>query len=237
MTPRIQPSLVAVLALAACIRPAQEHAAAAPPADACPLRWAELGGPEALALAPWPVERRPDEWCPEGFDPAALLAPGGCAEPDCTTGVMGGGRRVALAIEGPAGSGRFAALGLAVEGAPPRGSCALASTVAWRHLHRVADLLAPLPWLADVDGDGAAELIVWQRLPWGDSEMENGLVPVVYALEGDRLLRRDRRGAALAARVAAAYRKLAAVADRREPLACYRALADALERWGDAPDD
>ena len=67
---------------------------------------------------------------------------------------------MAVAIDGPAGSGRFVQVGVAVGGAAPRFACASASTVAWRHLHAVAEQLAPLPWLVDADGDGAAEVIV-----------------------------------------------------------------------------
>jgi len=71
-------------------------------------------------------------------------------------------------------------------------------------------------------------------LPWGDSEASNGLVPVIYVLEGDALVRRDDRGVALARRVAAAYRTLRSMRDRG-PLACYEALARALEHWDQHP--
>ncbi|MCA9676024.1 MAG: hypothetical protein KC464_13380, partial [Myxococcales bacterium] len=172
-----------------------------------------------------------------GFDPVALLGPGGCVAPDCEAGELAPGVRAALQIEGPAGSGRFEALGLAIAGAPPRFVCTTGSTVGWRHLASVATQLAPLSWLDDLDGDGAAEVIVWDRLPWGSSEADNGLVPTAYALDGDRLVRRNDRAASAAARVAAAYRALAGspLSDRGELVACYDALARALDGWGTRP--
>ncbi len=192
----------------------------------CPLAWDELAeiAPPTIALTPPPADGALPEECPLEFTP-------GAACPDCVTGRMGGDP-AALLVDGPAGSGRFYNLGLVVGGARPLYACAMASTVAWRHLVEVADRLAPLPWLDDLDGDGDAELITWHRLPWGGSEFENALVPVVYVRAGDQLVRRDDRGRALAARVADAYRALATRGTPGPEPACQRAITAALDGWG-----
>lgn len=206
----------------------------APHASACPLQWDALDeiAPARIALQPMPAPGAalPDD-CPPDFEPARLLA-APCA--DCDQGELARGRHAVLEVVGPDGSGRFVGLGLAVDGPTPGFACATASTVGWRHLYPVADQLAPLPWLADVaPAHAGVEWIAWHRLPWGDSELDNALVPVVYALDGDTLVRRDDHARALAHRVAAAYATLATTADPDQPLACYRALADILDRWGE----
>lgn len=195
---------------------------------ACPLAGDELeaAAPSVIALAAWPPGELPDG-CPEGFDAARVLAAGGCALPGCEAGTMRGATRAALAIEGPDGSGHFAELGLALPGSPSRFACLQASTVGVRALEVGWHELAPLPWLADVDGDGAAELVVWQRLPWGDAEVTNALFPIVYVLDGDRLVRRDDRARALRRRVAAVYDRAAAATSEGDA-ACFRAVAHAL---------
>ncbi len=193
----------------------------------CPLAWDELAdaAPPTIALTPPPPDDVfPDE-CPLEF------APDAAACPDCVTGRMAGDR-AALLVDGPAGSGRFYNVGLVIAGPRPRFACLMASTVAWRHLVEVADRLAPLPWLDDLDGDGDAELITWHRLPWGGSEFENALVPVVYVRVADQLVRRDDRGRALAARVADAYRALATRGTPGPEPACQRAITAALDGWG-----
>jgi hypothetical protein len=189
---------------------------------ACPLSWSELYAPARIPLVAWGAAM-PDD-CPD-FDAAQLLAPGGCVAPACTSATVDG-RATAFVMEGPGGSGRFASLALAVGGATPRFACITSSTVGWRHLAAVANQLAPLPWFDDVNGDGRPELVAWQRLPWGSSESENGMVPIVYALEGDALVRHDELGIALAKKVAAAYRTLAS---RPDASPCFAVLASALE--------
>lgn len=191
----------------------------------CPLHWDELVAPTSIPLVAATTAPDGDE-CP-AMDVSALLAPGGCIAPDCIRATIDG-RATAFVMEGPAGSGRFASLGLAVADSPPRYACALASTVGWRHLASVGNQLAPLPWYADVNGDGRIELVVWQRLPWGNSEADNGLVPIVYALEGDALVRRDPLGQMLAMKVAAAYRSLPTL----DQDVCATVVATALEHWG-----
>ena len=189
---------------------------------ACPLSWDELDAPARIPLLPWGTAL-PDD-CPE-FDAAQLLAAGGCTAPDCIAATLDG-RPIAFVMEGPAGSGRFSSLALAVGGTSPRFACVTASTVGWRHLVAVADQLAPLPWFADISSDGRPELVAWQRLPWGNSEIDNGMVPIVYAIEGDALVRHDELGIAVGKKVAAAYRTLAA---RPHASPCYSVLASVLD--------
>jgi len=238
--------------------PARDHDVAAQlPADApepapapaaCSLSWEELATwePAKIPLRTWSsAAAADDDLCPDGFDARAVLAKGGCKAPDCLRADLGHGRRGALVVAGPGGSGRYWQLGLALDGPVPSFACTNGSTVGWRHLYRVADMLAPLPWLDDVDGDHRPEVIVWVRLPWGNSEYENGMVPAIYRLEGGALVRHDELGVPLARRVAAAYRRLSALAaaDRDAPdddihpheTACYDAIARALDRWDRHP--
>lgn len=191
--------------------------------SACPLFWNELYAPPQIPLLVWGTDL-PDD-CPD-FDATLLLAPGGCVAPDCISTTLDG-QPTAFVMEGPAGSGRFASLALAVGGKTTRFACIGASTVGWRHLYNVAEQLAPLPWFDDVDSDGRSELVAWQRLPWGNSEYDNGMVPIVYALEGETLVRHDELGVALRKKVAGAYRTLAS---RPDPSPCYGVIADALDR-------
>lgn len=209
----------------------------------CPLSWTELDPPDQIALQPWPPAsgELPDD-CPP-FDAAQLLAPGGCVAPDCAVGEMAPGRRVAFTMQGPDGSGHFAQSAIVTDEPTPRFACAWSSTVAWRHLYRVAHLLAPLPWFADLDGDGRFELVTWQRLPWGDAEISNGMVPIAYTLDGDALVRDPAVTRALDARVAGAYHALVAQAPmaaaqgevESAPPGCYEVMAEVLERWAAGP--
>jgi hypothetical protein len=135
-------------------------------------------------------------------------------------------------IETPAGSdecpsGGFVSLGLAVEG---KGfACVTASTVGAKNLYPLGTKLIREPWLADVDGDQEAELVIWTRLPWGDQVGATALMPVVYVLDGSRLVRRDDVSHDLRKRVSATYRRfetMAASGDKRR--ACYASVATAL---------
>lgn len=200
--------------------------------EQCSLRWDEFAAAArpAIHLSEWPRDALSDD-CPAVLG-RWIAGRERCVAPTCERAGFADGRRGILLRDGPGGSGRFVWVGLVVEGeGAPRFACMTGSTVGWRHLHAVADELGPLPWLEDLDDDGAAEVIIWHRLPWGDSESSQALIPAVYQLEGERLVRRDEKGRALAARIAGAYRKL--VQDRAGPaVLCYAAVARALERWG-----
>jgi hypothetical protein len=235
-SPSVPPTPTAVPAKSpiANVAPSAAIASAAGPLDpllvepasgrSCDLRWSELKDAAPPTIALLPANGKLSDECAESFDPKrASCAPG---DTDCFQATMRGGHKATLSVIGPEGSGRFETLGLSIDG--KRFACITASTVGWRYLVPVADKLAPLPWLADVDGDKDAELIVWQRLPWGDSEVTNALVPVVYVLDGDRLVRRDDRAKALRVRVADAYHVLASRNENPEAQACFSAVTAAL---------
>jgi hypothetical protein len=195
----------------------------APPVGACHLAWDEL-----VESAPARIEltNALDDECAEG---EAFTA---SEPPDTIRGSMRGGVAAEVVADGPSGSGRFFSVSIAIgAGAKQRHACTMGSTVGWRMLYQVADRLAPLPWLADVDGDGPMELVVWHRLPWGGghSEVENALFPVVYVLDRDALVRRDDRARPLFAKVAAAYRERVRIADKSDPTECFEAVAAFLE--------
>ncbi|MCB9731155.1 MAG: hypothetical protein H6745_00820 [Deltaproteobacteria bacterium] len=170
----MRPATVILLALS-CLPLASACAPRVAPAAAevgCELGWDELAAaaPRELPLTPWrPGAPLPDP-CPPDLDVAALLAapPGD----DAVRADVGGGRLATLVADGPGGSGRFWGVVVAVPGDPPRVACALASTAGFRHLLDRAAPLTPLPWLADLDGDGAAEVILWHRLPLGPAASE-----------------------------------------------------------------
>ncbi|HTL38343.1 MAG TPA: hypothetical protein VL326_34670 [Kofleriaceae bacterium] len=222
--------------------PIANHVATAPPSvldpllvepassRSCVLRWEELKGamPPVIELSPVGSKRsdksEESDECAEGFDPATITCEPGSE--DCFTATMRGGHEATLSVLGPEGSGRFETLGLSIDGA--RFTCMITSTVGWRYLFPVGKMLAPLPWLADVDGDKEAELIVWARLPWGDSEVTNALAPVVYVLDGDRLVRRDDKAKALRVKVADAYHALANLGENPEARACFNAVTTAF---------
>ena len=188
----------------------------------CVLRWNELKAAMPPTIDLRAADPLGDE-CVDGFDPRATCVPNGS---DCFRATMRGGHEATLSVVGPEGSGHFETLGLSIDG--QRGLCLTASTVGWRYLSAVGHKLAPLPWLTDADGDGDAELVVWSRLPWGDSEVTNALVPVVYALDGDRLVRRDDKARALRVKVADAYHELANLNESPEARACFVAVTAAL---------
>jgi len=90
--------------------------------------------------------------------------------------------------EGPSGSGRFWTVTVGVlrphEKNPSRGFCLATSTVGWRTLQRFDG--SPLPWIADRDGDGKPELIIWDSFPLSaePSLAEYGLVAWVHEIDG-----------------------------------------------------
>lgn len=104
-----------------------------------------------------------------------------------------GGLNLLVYADGPAGSGRYWKVTVAVsekqDSTPMRGVCVWTSTVGWRTLQRYSN--GPLSWLDDVDDDGSAELILWDSFPLNDdaSMAEYALVAWVYRLvSGDSLV-------------------------------------------------
>jgi len=169
-----------------------------------------------------------------------LFKPGACTiasdvpdEPnaarDCELGKMRGGTRAAVQATGPSGSGHYWSVVIALDTPAHPHACFEASTVGFRLLVPVASTVAPVRWFDDLDGNGTRELILWERLPWGDAEVANALYPVVYVLDGTELVRRDDLAAHLRARVAAAYRELLRVAPPEDWATCVLAAAKALE--------
>ncbi len=189
----------------------------APQDPACPLDWSEL-----LANAPPSIRLHDDEHADCPAEP--ICDPWDDADDWCERAVMHGGRTAFVHGRGPGGSGHFVQLALAIDDTTPHYACLDGSTVGWRALLGHARSLAPLPWIGDVDGDGEAELVLWQRLPWGSAEVTNALYPVPYALSGNLLVRRDDRGAALRARVAAAYRDAATTSSNEDLERCFEVL-------------
>ena len=84
-----------------------------------------------------------------------------------------------------------------------------------------------MPWLRDLDGDGAVELIVWTGLSWGPSAPQTALLPVAYQVTDGALVRRDDLARVIAAPLAEVYRRTPSL--RPDP-ACRQALVTALTR-------
>ncbi|MBI4164223.1 MAG: hypothetical protein HY508_00640 [Acidobacteria bacterium] len=112
---------------------------------------------------------------------------------------------------GPSGSGRYWTLTVGVgrknSSKPARGICLATSTVGWRTLQQFK--MSPLVWLDDVDGDGKAEVILWDSFPiHKDASMaEFGMTAWVYRLTSEGSLVLDWNSSRkLARELAAAYR-------------------------------
>lgn len=135
--------------------------------------------------------------------------------------------------DGPEGSARYWSVKVGVgseqRATPVRGVCLTTSTAGWRTLQRYEK--GALRWLDDLDGDGRAELVVWDSFPLRDdaSSTQYALVAWVYRLVSQDSLAIDwslsRR---LARSIAEHYRlPLAAAAPSLEKLRIE--AAEALE--------
>ena len=143
---------------------------------------------------------------------------------------------LAVHADGPAGSGRFWTLAVGVLGDGPspfaRGVCLSSSTIGWRTLQGFGT--GALRWLEDVDGDGNAELILWDSFALRDepSMAEYGLMAWVYRLAAADTLRLDRALSRSRARTLATAYRLASVTPAH--LEALRSeAATALEEFAD----
>ncbi len=80
---------------------------------------------------------------------------------------ISGSFKLYVYADGPAGSGRFWTVVIGVsdqnKSTPERGICLSTWTVGWRTLQRYSK--GALPWLKDIDGDGIAEVLLWDSFP------------------------------------------------------------------------
>lgn len=85
------------------------------------------------------------------------------------------------------GHGHSVAIGIgdSLTHVPSRGVYLNTETTGWRTMQQFNG--GGLPWLLDVNGDGASELIIWQSFSDGKyySTGTNGLIPFVYTLKRD----------------------------------------------------
>ena len=83
-----------------------------------------------------------------------------------------------------------------------------------------------MSWMEDVDGDGRHEVILWDQLELhGAGSSCRAVLPVVYRVGGDRLVRSARSGAALYQRLSQTYRALGSEEPR------FRQLSAALAAY------
>ena len=222
--------LVVAAGSAASAAPRLQPRIVTPPPDRdCPLAWADLDAPARIPLNA--------EGC-DAFDPASLfqsctIGEGVPGEPhavrDCELGTMRGGTHAAVQAIGPSGSGHFWSVVIALDTPAHPHACFEASTVGFRTLAPVAGQVPPVKWFVDLNGNGERELILWERLSWGNYETANALFPIVYVLDGTELVRRDDLAAGLRAKIAVAYRNLQLIDSPRSDAACLRAVTAALE--------
>lgn len=155
-----------------------------------------------------------------GFRALDAEDPGPCAPDDSTRWVRGpaGAAELCVSAEGPAGSGRYWTIRVGLAGRagarPTRGACLATSTPGWPALGAFRG--GALRWLDDLDGDGRAELILWESFPLEPDAAppRHGLVGRVYTpTAAGRLRYAPRLSRALARELAQAYRAPAADAD------------------------
>jgi hypothetical protein len=148
-----------------------------------------------------------------------------------------GGEPVLVSLDGPGGSGRYWSVHLVQRAGH---ACLGGTTVAFRHLYAVTDALkaeglAPLPALGDVDGDGAAELVIYSGATvepeWGNSGVVLAL-PVLTLAQG-RWTWDEAASRMLAGRLAKVYASLAAATDPEDRFGPAREVADALQRFAE----
>ncbi len=151
---------------------------------------------------------------------------------------MGKSYDLMLVADGPAGSGRYWTITVAVIASekqePVRGLCLETSTGGWRSLQGFER--AGLPWAEDLNGDGDPELIFWESFSLSDSETmydvrEMGLMAWVYRTDSYGKFELDwEMSRRFARRIAAAYRSSAPSPDlkiiRQKAALALEAFAD-----------
>lgn len=120
-----------------------------------------------------------------------------------------GDRAVMVHRDGPIGSGRLWTITVWVRGIG--GFCSYASTAGLRRLFRLHARKPQIDWLADLDGDGNDELVLWASpFPSDDAGLgETVLVPLPYVLSGNKLSLRPAHARQLYASLADLYVQLA----------------------------
>jgi hypothetical protein len=168
-----------------------------------------------------------------GIEGAATDAQIACSvgETDSWSRMSAGSRDLMVSTQGPEGSGRYwtIAIGVASQGeASPAGPvCVETSTIGWRSLQNFEG--RALPWLEDVNGDGRAEVVLWESFPLAEEPIPPafGLVAWVYGLDPDGSLSIDwDLSRQMARRVAAVY---SVPLDRKDQiLSRFRHLAGSI---------
>ena len=130
------------------------------------------------------------------------------------------------------------------DGEPARGFCLDTSTLGWRTMLQY--WRTPLPWVADLDSDGASELLIWESFPLSEnaSMAEYGLMVWVYELGADATFNVNwGLSRKMAAELAEAYRvpitaerDFAARIQPTREMASQELAAFAQERCRVAPD-
>jgi hypothetical protein len=114
-----------------------------------------------------------------------------------------------VAADGPGGSGRYWTVTVGAGAGrvgPPRGVCLTTTTIGWRTLRAFES--RALSFLEDVDGDGAAEFVLWDSFPLREegTSATMAIAAWAYGLRGDSLVLSLSGTRRMAARIAAAYR-------------------------------
>lgn len=141
-------------------------------------------------------------------------------------------RKVAVAVTGPSGTGRYWTVALAATA--PRGTvastCVETTTVAWRGIPPRLLRAGPLPRWDVCPADIPGRIEIWHSLPASEEAgpAEHVLVSVVYALQGLELAVDDTATRRRAGELAGLYRTAAGVSGT--PL--HAAAAEALEVFG-----
>jgi hypothetical protein len=119
-------------------------------------------------------------------------------------------QHIMVHADGPHGSGRYWTITVVIPGMSQnrkeRGACLKTTTLGWRTLQHY--WRTPLPWLADLDSDRQAEIIIWDSFPLIENatQADYALMAWVYRLVNNSSLKLDRElSRQLAAELSTAY--------------------------------